>query len=177
MLSSSNNAELQQLYLNCRRSRLWDKEDVLRSSLVDIFYETLGYCFGKVLVETLGPTVQASVYDLLGRSGIKKEDISNRFDDVVQALTKTLGTSSRVIVHRTVVEMFKQYSQRLDFSYTDSLRERLALLKETVVANHVLPSRLRDESAFDSVEKPDWIDAPKGQAYGSLYPMKRGVKT
>jgi hypothetical protein len=156
---------------------LWDKEDVLRSSLVDIFYETLGYCFGKVLVETLGPTVQASVYDLLGRSGIKKEDISNRFDDVVQALTKTLGTSSRVIVHRTVVEMFKEYSQRLDFSYTDSLRDRLALLRETVVANHVLPHRLRDESAFDSVEKPDWVDAPKGQAYGSLYPMKRGIET
>jgi len=57
------------------------------------------------------------------------------------------------MVHRTVVEMFKEYSQRLDFSYTDSLRDRLALLKETVVANHVLPHRLRDESAFDSVEK------------------------
>jgi hypothetical protein len=49
-----------------------------------------------------------------------------------------------------------------------------------VVANHVLPRRLRDESAFDSVEKPDWSEgsgAPKGQAYSSLYPMKKGVKT
>jgi hypothetical protein len=149
----------------------------LRSSLVEIFYESLGYCFGRVLLETLGPKVQASVYDLLARSGIKKEEISNRFDDVVQALTSTLGTCSRVVVHRTVVEMFKEYSQRLDFSYTDSLRERLTLLKEAVVANHVFPHRLRDESAFDSVEKPDWIDGPKGQAYGSLYPMKKGVKT
>jgi len=149
----------------------------LRSSLVDIFYETLGYCFGKALLETLGPTVQATVYGLLGRSGIRREEVSNRFDDVVGALTKTLGACSRVVVHRTVVEMFKEYSQRLDFSYTDSLRDRLALLKETVVANHVLPHRLRDESAFDSVEKPDWVDAPKGQAYSSLYPMKKGVKT
>jgi len=121
--------------------------------------------------------VQASIYDLLGRSGIRKEAISSRFDDVVQALTSTLGTCSRVVVHRTVVEMFKEYSQRLDFSYTDSLRDRLALLKEAVVANHVLPRRLRDESVFDSVEKPDWIDAPKAQAYSSLYPMKKGVKT
>ena len=149
----------------------------MRSSLVEIFYESLGYCFGRVLLETLGPKVQASVYDLLARSGIKKEEISNRFDDVVQALTSTLGTCSRVVVHRTVVEMFKEYSQRLDFSYTDSLRERLTLLKEAVVANHVFPHRLRDESAFDSVEKPDWNDAPKGPAYGSLYPMKKGVKT
>jgi hypothetical protein len=156
---------------------LWDKEDVLRSSLVDIFYESLGFCFGKVLLETLGPKVEASVYDLLRRSGIRKEEISNRFDDVVQALTSTLGTCSRVMVHRTVVEMFKEYSQRLDFSYADSLRDRLALLKETVVANHVLPHRLRDESAFDSVEKPNWIDSPKGQAYNSLYPMKKSVKT
>ncbi len=147
----------------------------MRSPLTEIFYETLGYCFGKVLLETLGPTVQASIYNLLERSGIRKEDISNRFDDVVQSLTSTLGTCSRVVVHRTAVEMFKEYSQRLDFSYTDSLRDRLALLKEAVVANHILPRRLRDESAFDSVEKPDWSEgsgAPKGQAYSSLYPAQ-----
>ena len=151
----------------------------MRSSLVESFHETLGYCFGKVLLETLGPKVQAAVYDLIVRSGIRKEDIPNRFDDVVQALTSTLGTSSRVVIHRTVVEMFKEYSQRPDFSYTDSLRERLALLKEAVVANHVLPRRLREESTFDSVEKPDWSEgnAPKGQAYSSLYPMKKGIKT
>jgi len=149
----------------------------LRSSLVDIFYETLGYCFGKALLETLGATVQATVYDLLARSGIRKEEISNKFDDVVSALTRTLGGCSRVVVHRTVVEMFKEYSQRLDFSYTDSLRDRLALLRETVVANHVLPHRLRDETTFDTVEKPDWVDAPKGEAYSSLFPMKKGVKT
>ena len=149
----------------------------MRSPLAEIFYETLGYCFGKALTETLGSTVQLAVYDLLGRSGIRREDVSNRFDDVVQALTKGLGACSRVVIHRTVVEMFKEYSQRLDFSYSDSLRDRLALLKEAVVANHFLPRRLRDESAFDSVEKPDWVDGPKGQAYSSLYPMKKGVKT
>jgi hypothetical protein len=150
----------------------------MRSSLVDIFYESLGYCFGKVLMETLGPNVQTAVYDLLARSGIPREEISTRFDDVVQALTKTLGTSSRVVVHRTLVEMFKEYSQRLDFSYTDSLRDRLALLKEAVVANHVLPRRIHDDGTFDSVEKPEWTgsDAAKGQAYSSLLPMKKSVK-
>ena len=149
----------------------------MRSSLVDTFYESLGYCFGKALLETLGPKVQAAVYDLLARSGIKKEEISNRFDDVVQALTSSLGTCSRVVVHRTVVEMFKEYSQRLDFSYADSLRDRLAVLKNSVVANHVLPNRLHDVSAFDSVEKIDWVDSSKGEPYSSLYPMKKGVKT
>src|SRR6267378_2951159 len=153
----------------------FDQEDALRSPLTEIFYETLGYCFGKTLLETLGPTVQAAVYDLLRRGGIPNEDVSNRFDDVVQALTNGLGACSRVVVHRTMVEMFKEYSQRLDFSYTDSLRDQLALLKEAVVANHVLPRRLREEGTFDSVEKPDWSEgnAPKAQAYSSLYPMKK----
>ena len=151
----------------------------MRSSLVESFYDTLGYCFGKALSETLGPSVQLAVYSLLERSGIRREDVSNRFDDVVQVLTTALGTSSRVIIHRAVVEMFKEYSRRLDFSYTDSLRDRLAVLKEAVVANHVLPRRLREDSTFDSVEKPDWSEgnAPKGQSYSSLYPMKKGVKT
>jgi hypothetical protein len=146
---------------------------------VDIFYETLGYCFGKALLETLGLTVQATVYDLLGRSGIRREEVSNRFDDVVGALTRTLGACSRVVVHRTVVEMFKEYSQRLDFSYSDSLRDRLAMLKNTVVANHVVPHRLHDQSTFDSVERLDVSENPdglRGQPFSSLYPMKKGVK-
>ena len=127
----------------------------MRSPLTEVFYDTLTFCFGKVLMETLGPKVQASVYDLIERGGIRRADISNRFDDVVQVLRSTIGASSRVIVHRTVVEMFKEYSQRLDFSYTDPLRERLALLKEQAVSNHILPRRLHDESTFDSLERLD----------------------
>ena len=102
------------------------------------------------------------------------------FDDVAQALTSTLGTCSRVVIHRTVVEMFKEYSQRLDFSYTDSLRDRLVVLKEAVVSNHVLPRRLHDETMFDSEERIEWSEGsgvPTGQEYSSLYRMKKGVKT
>ena len=145
----------------------------MRSSLVDVFYETLRYCFDKVLLETLGPAVQSSVYDLLKRSGITQEEVANRFDDAVQALTNTLGSCSRVVVHRTVVEMFKEYSQRLDFSYTDSLRERLAVLKAGVVANHVLPRRMGDQSKFDSIEILDVSERPdgrRGQPYSSTFP-------
>jgi hypothetical protein len=83
------------------------------------------------------------------------------------------------VIHRTVVEMFKEYSQRLDFSYTDSLRDRLASLKEAVISNHILPNRLHDQSAFDSVEMLDVSerpDGPRGQPYSSLYPVKKGVK-
>jgi len=49
--------------------------------------------------------------------------------------------------------MFRQYSQRADFSYQDSLRDRLIVLKEAVVANHLIPKGLHDGIDFDSVEK------------------------
>ena len=80
-------------------------------------------------------------------------EIGNRFDDTVTVLTKVLGTSSRVLVHRTVVEMIRQYSHRADFPYQDSLRDRLIVLKEAVVANHLTRKRRHDGMDFDSVEK------------------------
>jgi len=40
--------------------------------------------------------------------------------------------------------MFRQYSQRADFSYQDSLRDRLIVLKEAVVANHLILKGLHD---------------------------------
>jgi hypothetical protein len=48
--------------------------------------------------------------------------------------------------------MFRQYSQRADFSYQDSLRDRLIVLKEAVVANHLIPKGRHDGIDFDSVE-------------------------
>ena len=123
----------------------------MRTALVDTFYETLDYCFETVLGEMLGKAVQDSVYGLLERNGIQRREIATRFDDVVEVLTKSLGTCSRVVIHRTVTEMYRQYSQRLDFSYNDSLRERLMLLKESTVANHLVPKRTFESSSFDGL--------------------------
>ena len=56
----------------------------------------------------------------------------------------------------------------------------LALLKEQVVSNHILPRRLHDESAFDSLERLDLAEGSGVSAskeYSSLYRMKKGVKT
>jgi hypothetical protein len=125
----------------------------LQSPLVAVFDETLGSCFASTLRDTLGLAVCESVYELLERNGIPRGEISNRFDDTVAVLTKALGASSRVLVHRTVLEIFRQYSQRADFSYQDSLRDRLIVLKEAVVANHLIPKSRHDGIDFDSVEK------------------------
>ncbi len=90
------------------------------------------------------------MYGLLERNGIPKGEISNRFDDTVTVLTRALGSSSRVRVHRTAVEVFRLYSQRAEFSYQDSLRDRLIVLKETVVASHLIPKSRHDGIDFDS---------------------------
>src|SRR5438128_11230818 len=79
-------------------------------------------------------------------------DIGNRFDATVTVLTKVLGTSSRVLVHRTVVEVFRQYSQRADCSYQDSLRDRLIVWKEAGVGNHLIPYGRHDDIDCDRGE-------------------------
>src|SRR5215831_16248248 len=107
--------------------------DIMRSPMETVFQETLGFCFASTLKDTLGPAVCESVYGLLEKNGIRRDDVSSRFDDTVAVLGKALGASFRVLVHRTVLEMFHQFSQRVDFSYQDSLRDKLLILKETVV--------------------------------------------
>ena len=134
-------------------SLVYRELDNMRSPLVTTFHETLGSCFASTLKDMLGSAVCESVYGLLERNGITGGEICNRFDDTVTVLTKVLGTSSRVLVHRTVVEMFRQYSQRADFSYQDSLRDRLIVLKEAVLANHLMPRSRHDGIDFDSVER------------------------
>lgn len=123
----------------------------MQGSLVEAFQETLGRCFASSLRDMLGSAVGESIYGLLERNGIRRTDISNRFDDTVTVLTKALGSSSRVLVHRTVVEMFRQYSQRADFTYQDSLRERLIVLREAVMAQHLVPRVMREGFDLDSV--------------------------
>ncbi len=119
--------------------------------------------------------VRDSVYELLGRNGIPRQDVSNRFDQTVETMDRVLGKCSRVVIHRTVLEMYKQYSQRFEASYQDSLRDQLNLLRESVIANHLVPRKLGAGSSIDLeiAKKPE---AAVGQDYGSLYPLKKGVK-
>lgn len=124
----------------------------MRATLVTDFYDTLDYCLGKALEELLGTNVAASVYGLLSRNGIPRLEIANRFDEAVEVMVRVLGSCSRVLVHRTISEMYKQYSLRFDFSYQDSLKDRLVLLKENVLSNHLIPKRLYEGTAFDVSE-------------------------
>jgi hypothetical protein len=127
----------------------------MRANVVTAFYETLDYCFEQALRDILGSSVENSVFQLLERNKISRKDVSSRFDDVVGVMLKALGTCSRVIVQRTVAEMYKQYSQRINFTYWDSLQEQLTSLRESVVANHLAPKRVWEKISYDTVERLD----------------------
>lgn len=124
----------------------------MRTGLVTTFHETLNYCFSRVL-ETMGTSVRDVVIARLERQGIPSTEISSRFDDVVRLLNESFGGSARVIVYKTIVDLHQQYSMRADFTYQDSLKDHLDLLRERVVTDHLIPKRVQrdDEVLFGRV--------------------------
>ena len=88
----------------------------LRAALVSTFQDTVSYCFSSTL-ETMGSSVRDVVYDHLRRKGIPESEIPAHFDDVAKVLNESFGGSSRVIVYKTLVELYQQYSMRIDFTY------------------------------------------------------------
>lgn len=114
----------------------------MRAQISDLFHETVNDCFRSAL-DGMGPTVRDVIYDLLSKKGIEQAEISSRFDDVVVVLTDSLGASARVIIYRTMTLLCQEYQMRTDFSYQDSLRDRMVLLKDRVVADHLYPKRVQ----------------------------------
>ncbi len=115
--------------------------------MITVFHETLNYCFESAL-EGMGKTVRDVVYDFLEKKGIARAEVSNRFDDVVKVLTETFGSHARIIIYKTVVELHKEYSMRTDFTYQESLRDQISLLKDRVVSDHLLPKRSQRTDPF-----------------------------
>jgi len=112
--------------------------------MVATFHDTVSYCFRSTL-ETMGSSVRDVVYDHLRRKGIPESEIPAQFDDVVRVLNESFGGSARVIIYKTLVELYQQYSMRVDFTYQDSLRDHLGLLRERVVVDHIIPKRAQRE--------------------------------
>ena len=116
----------------------------MRAALVATFHDTVSYCF-KSTLETMGTSVRDVVYDHLRRKGIPDSEIPTQFDDVVRVLNESFGGSARVIIYKTLVQLYQQYSMRVDFTYQDSLRDHLGLLRERVVVDHMIPKRAQRE--------------------------------
>ena len=101
------------------------RDAALRAALVSTFQDTVSYCF-KSTLETMGSSVRDVVYDHLRKRGIPESEIPAQFDDVVRVLNESFGGSARVIVYKTLVELYQQYSMRVDFTYQESLRDHMS---------------------------------------------------
>jgi hypothetical protein len=99
----------------------------------------MNQCFTTVVEDILGRTVKNEIFQLLGRNGIKPSEISGRFDDVIEVLTRVFGTSAQVLVYKTVTELYKEYSLRSSFAFGKSLRGQVALLRERIVGDVLKP--------------------------------------
>ena len=114
----------------------------MRTQISTLFHETVNDCFRNAL-DGMGPTVRDVIYDLLAKKGIEHPEISSRFDDVVAILMDSLGASARVLIYCTMTLLCQEYQVRADFSYQDSLRERMVLLRDRVGMDHLYAKRVQ----------------------------------
>ncbi|OLD12910.1 MAG: hypothetical protein AUI50_08360 [Crenarchaeota archaeon 13_1_40CM_2_52_14] len=111
----------------------------MRTTITQTFQSTLNQSFTTVIEDILGRTVKEETFQLLESREIKTSQVSSRFDDVIEVLTRVFGTSAQVLVYKTVTELYKEYSLRTDFDFGGSLIDQVALLREKVVGDLLKP--------------------------------------
>ena len=111
----------------------------MRTTIVETFQSTMNQCFATVVEDILGRTVRAEIFELLRTNGIQASEISSRFDNVVEVLTIAFGEGAHVLVFKTVTELYKDYSQRAGFTFGESLRDQIILLRERVATDLLKP--------------------------------------
>jgi hypothetical protein len=111
----------------------------LRTNIIETFQATLTDCFNLTVENILGRAVKEQLLQILRENKIQVSEIGSRFDDVARLMNDVFGNSSRLVIYRTVVEMYDEYSIRTTFGFYDSLRDQLVFLKERVLADLMKP--------------------------------------
>jgi len=94
---------------------------------------------------------------VLAEHKIPRSEVGARFDDVAMVLTDVFGSSSRLLVYKTVVELYEEYSVRASFGFYDSLRDQILFLRERVLADIMKPrhSASVDDSIYVAGPRPN----------------------
>jgi hypothetical protein len=109
-----------------------------------MIHETVSLCFDQVL-GSLGEITKRATYNLLGRKGISKDDISSRFGDVEALLVQVYGQGGRSLMIGTLAKLCEEYSIPLNLAYSDSLSNRMDQLIQNIVMQKLLPKHFRKE--------------------------------
>ena len=118
----------------------------MRSDIIETFQGTLLRCFGQTLENLFGRPVREQLMRILAEHKILRSEIGARFDDVARVLNDVFGSSSRLLVFKTVVELYEEYSVRATFGFYDSLKDQIMYLREKVLADIIKP---RHSSTID----------------------------
>ena len=111
----------------------------MRSDIIETFQGTLLQCFSQTLENLFGRPVIEQLMRILAEHKIPRSEIGARFDDVARVLTDVFGSSSRLLIFKTVVELYQEYSVRATFGFYDSLRDQILYLRERVLADIIKP--------------------------------------
>ena len=111
----------------------------MRSDIIETFQRTLLQCFSQTLENLFGRPVIEQLMRILAEHKIPRSEIGARFDDVARVLTDVFGSSSRLLIFKTVVELYEEYSVRATFGFYDSLRDQILYLRERVLADIIKP--------------------------------------
>ena len=111
----------------------------MRADIIETFQATIVQCFGQTLENLFGRPVREQLMRILAEHKISRAEIGARFDDVAKVLTDVFGSSSRLLIYKTVVELYEEYSVRATFGFYDSLRDQILYLRERVLADIIKP--------------------------------------
>ena len=114
--------------------------------MIETFQGTLLQCFTQTLENLFGRPVREQLMRILAEHKIPRSEIGARFDDVARVLNDVFGSSSRLLVFKTVVELYEEYSVRVTFGFYDSLKDQIMYLREKVLADIIKP---RHSSTID----------------------------
>jgi len=118
--------------------------------MIETFQATVVQCFSTTLENLFGRPVKEQMMRILAEHKIPRSEIGARFDDVAKVLTDVFGSSSRLLIYKTVVELYEEYSIRATFGFYDSLRDQILFLRERVLADIIKPrhSSTVDDSIY-----------------------------
>jgi len=111
----------------------------LRADIIETFQGTIVQVFSQTLENLFGRPVREQMMRILAEHKISRAEIGARFDDVAKVLTDVFGSSSRLLIYKTVVELYEEYSVRATFGFYDSLRDQILYLRERVLADIIKP--------------------------------------